>query len=102
MQIRWKYSLDGCSSIGGLSVGIVSKQFPEREDAPIGRQFIECHMIFVAKLDGFCQKACMVVGGHMAAAAPAVMTYASAVLQESAHIASTIAALNEWLGSQGK
>jgi hypothetical protein len=72
------------------SVGVAFKQLPDGKDAPIGYQFIECHMIFDVKLDGFRRKARMVAGGHMAEVPPAVMTYASMVLQESVRIALTI------------
>jgi hypothetical protein len=63
-----------------VSVGIAFKQLPDGKDALIRYQFIECHMILDVKLDGFCQKYSMVAGGHMAEASPAVMTYASVVL----------------------
>jgi Reverse transcriptase (RNA-dependent DNA polymerase) len=53
------------------------------------------HMIFDVKLDGFCRKAHMVAGGHMAEAPPAMMTYASVVSRESLQIALTIAALHD-------
>jgi hypothetical protein len=43
------------------SVGTAFKQLPDGKDALIGYQFIECHMIFDVKLDGFRRKAHMVV-----------------------------------------
>jgi hypothetical protein len=61
---------------------------------PIGHQFINCHMIFDIKLDGFRRKARMVAGGHMTEA-PAVLTYCSVVSRESVRIALTMAALND-------
>ena len=64
------------------------------KDAPIGYQFINCHMVFDIKLDGFKRKCQLVAGGHVTDT-PAVMTYASVVSHDSVWIALTIAALND-------
>jgi len=52
-------------------------------------------MIFDVKLDGFCQKAILVAGGHQTEIPASILTYASAVSRESVHIALTLAALND-------
>ena len=64
------------------------------QNVPPGYQYMECHMIFDIKLDGFQRKARLVTRGHMTEA-PAVMMYASIVSHESVQIALTVAALNE-------
>ena len=64
------------------------------QNVPPGYQYMECHMIFDIKLDGFRRKARLVAGGHMTEA-PAVMMYASIVSRESVRIALTVAALND-------
>ena len=60
---------------------------------PFG-QYMECHLVFDVKLDGFKRKARLVAGGHMTDT-PAVMTYASVVSHETVRIALTITALND-------
>ncbi|KAL7460640.1 hypothetical protein ACHAXS_001084, partial [Conticribra weissflogii] len=50
-------------------------------------------MIFDVKMEDFCWKVQLVVGGHMTDVPPTVM-YASVVLRETVHIALTMAALN--------
>ena len=64
------------------------------QNIPLGYQYMECHMIFDIKLDGFQRKARLVTGGHMTEA-PTVMMYASIVSHESVQIALTVAALND-------
>ena len=64
------------------------------QNVPPGYQYMECHMIFDIKLDGFQRKARLVAGGHMTEA-PTVMMYASIVSHESVRIALTVAALND-------
>jgi hypothetical protein len=76
------------------SVNVSFKHLNDDEEVPVGYQYIDCHMIFDVKLDGFRRKARMVAGGHMTEA-PAVMTYASVVSRESVRIALTLAALND-------
>lgn len=66
----------------------------ENQNVPPGYQFMDCHMVFDIKMDGFRRKARLVAGGHMTEA-PAVMTYASVVSRETVRIALTIAALND-------
>jgi hypothetical protein len=58
---------------------------------PPGYQYMECHMVFDIKLDGFKRKARLVAGGHMTDA-PAVMTYASVVSPDTVRIALMMAA----------
>jgi hypothetical protein len=76
------------------SVGVSFKHLDDGEEVPVGYQYIDCHMIFDVKLDGFRLKARMVAGGHMTEA-PAVMTYSSVVSRESVRIALTLATLND-------
>jgi hypothetical protein len=63
------------------------------ERAPIGHQFIKCHLIFDVKMENFQRKARFVAGGHMTEV-PEAMTYASVVSRETVRLALTIAALN--------
>jgi hypothetical protein len=63
-----------------ISTLCVTFKLLNRDEEPsIGFQYIDCHLIFDVKLDGFRQKARMVAGRHMTEA-PAIMTYASVVL----------------------
>ena len=52
-------------------------------------------MIFEIKLDRFRRKDILVGAGYMVKDKPAVFTYASVVLRETARIAITIASLND-------
>ena len=61
---------------------------------PPGYQYMDCHLIFDIKFDGFRFKARMVAGGHMVET-PAFLTYASVVSRETVRIALTIAALHD-------
>jgi Reverse transcriptase (RNA-dependent DNA polymerase) len=76
------------------AVQVSFKVLDDGDDAPIGYQRINCHLIFDVKLDAFRRKARMVAGGHVTEV-PAVMTYASVVSRESVQIALTLAALND-------
>ena len=76
------------------NVKVVFKVLPDGAKEPIGHQYMDCHLVYEIKLDGFHRKAQLVAGGHMTEA-PAVMTYASVVSRETVHIALTIAALND-------
>jgi hypothetical protein len=60
------------------AVQVSFKVLDDGDDAPIGYQRINCHLIFDVKLDAFRRKARMVAGGHVTEV-PAVMTYASVV-----------------------
>ena len=62
--------------------------------APVGYQYVKCHMIFDVKMEDFRRKARLVAGGHMTEAPP-TMTYASVVSRETVRIALTLAALND-------
>ncbi len=50
-------------------------------------------MIFNVKMEDFCRKAMLVVGGHMTDV-PATVKYASVASRETVHMALTIASLN--------
>ena len=76
------------------NVKVAFKVLPDGANDPVGHQYMDCHLIYEIKLDGFCRKARLVAGGHMTEA-PAVMTYASVVSRETVRIALTIAALND-------
>ena len=76
------------------NVRVAFKTLDEGQEPPPAHQFMECHMIFDIKLDGFKCKARLVAGGHMTET-PAVMTYASVVSRETVRIALTMAALND-------
>jgi hypothetical protein len=76
------------------AVRVAFKILDDDVEPPPGSQYMQCHMIFEVKLDGFRRKARLVAGGHMTDAPP-VMTYASVVSRETVRIALTIAALND-------
>ena len=76
------------------NVRIAFKTLDDIEKIPPGYQWRQCHMIFTVKMDGFVCKAWLVTGGHMTDA-PAVMTYASVVSQETIRITLTVMALND-------
>ena len=66
----------------------------EKEDIPLGYQFLNCRMIFYINMGkGFRQKARMVDGGHRVEA-PASLTYSSIVSRDLVRIALEISALN--------
>ena len=72
----------------------VFKILPDGSKEQVGHQYMDCHLVYEIKLDGFCRKVGLVAGGHMTEA-PAVMTYASIISRETVHIALTITALND-------
>ena len=76
------------------NVKVAFKILPDGAKEPVGHQYMDCHLVYEIKLDGFRRKARLVAGGHMTEA-PAVMTYASVVSRETVRIALTIAALND-------
>ena len=76
------------------NVCIAFNTLDDNEQIPLGYQWMQCHMIFTVKMDGFVCKAQLVAGGHMTDAT-AVMTYASVVSWETVHIALTVVALND-------
>ena len=76
------------------AVHVAFKVMNEGEELLPGYQYMECHLIFDVKLDGFRYKARLVAGGNMTET-PAVLTYASVVSRDSVCIALTIATLND-------
>ena len=76
------------------NVCIAFNTLDDNEQIPLGYQWMQYHMIFTVKMDGFVCKAQLVAGGHMTDAT-AVMTYASVVSWETVHIALTVVALND-------
>ena len=75
------------------NVRVAFDMLPEGESAPIGYQFVKCHLVFDIKMEDFRRKAHLVAGGHMTDA-PVTITYASVVSKETVRIALTLAALN--------
>ena len=76
------------------AVHVAFKVMNEGEEPPPRYQYMECHLMFDIKLDGFWCKAQLIARGHMTKT-PAVLTYASVVSRDSVCIALTIAALND-------
>ena len=77
------------------NVRVAFKTLNEGDEPPPGYQYMQCHMIFEIKLDGFRRKARLVGSGCMVKDTPAVVTYASVVSCNTVRIALTIAALND-------
>ena len=77
------------------AVRVAFKLLDDRQNPPPGHSYMDCHMIFDIKLDGFRHKARLVAGGHMVETPPPIMTYASVVSRDTIRIALTIAALND-------
>jgi hypothetical protein len=75
-------------------VRVAFRILPDGENAPIGYQYIRCHMIFDVKMENFQRKARFVAGGHMTKA-PDVITYASVVSRETVRLALLLASLND-------
>ena len=76
------------------NVCIAFKTLDDNDKIPPGNQWMQCHMIFTVKTDGFICTARLVAGGHMTDT-PAVMTYASVVSRETVRIALSVTALND-------
>ena len=76
------------------AVCVAFKVMNEGEEPPPGYQYMECHLVFDIKLDGFWHKARLVARGHMTET-PMVLTITSVVSRDSVCIALTIAALND-------
>jgi len=74
------------------NVQIAFKILDDGKAVPPGYQYMDCHMVFDIKLDGFKRKAWFVAGGHMTET-PAVLTYASVVSRDTVRSALTIVAL---------
>ena len=77
------------------AVRVAFKTLNKGDEPPPGYQYIQCHMIFEIKLDGFRRKARLIGAGCMFKYRPAVVTYASFVSRDTVRIALTIAALND-------
>ena len=76
------------------AIRIAFKLLDDRQNPPLGHSYMDCHMIFDIKLDGFRRKARLLTGGHMVETPP-IMTYMSVVSRDTVRIALTIAALND-------
>ena len=74
-------------------VRVAFRILPDGENAPIGYQYIRCHMTFNVKMENFQRKARFVTGGHMTKA-PDVITYASVVSRETVRLGLLLASLN--------
>ena len=77
------------------AVCVAFKTLNKGDESPPGYQYMQCHMIFEIKLDGFRRKARLVGAGCMVKDTPAVVTYASVVSHDTLLIALTITALND-------
>ena len=77
------------------NIKVAFKVLPDGEEVPVGHQYMNCHMVFDLKIDGFKRNVHLVAGGHMTDAPP-VMTYTSIVSCDTVQIALTIAGLNDW------
>ena len=66
----------------------------DKKSAPIGHQFVQCHVVFDIKMEDFRQKARLVAGGHMTEALATIM-YTSIMSRETVRIALMIAALGD-------
>jgi len=76
-------------------VGIAFKVLENGElDVPPGYQYMQCHMVYDIKLDGFRRKCRLVAGGHMIETPPHV-TYAGVVSRDTVRIAFMMAALHD-------
>ena len=49
---------------GMENVKVTFQIIPKGEKTPNG-QHVNCHMVLDIKMDDFCRKACLVMGGHM-------------------------------------
>jgi hypothetical protein len=76
------------------NVRVAFNVLEDNQVVPVGHQKIRCHGIYDIKMDGFSRKFRMVAGGHMMEA-PARLTYARVVSQESVRVMLTIASLND-------
>ena len=76
------------------AVRVAFRLLADGQNPPPGHSYMDCHMIFDIKLDGFRRKTRLVVGGHTVEMPP-VMTYASVVSRDTIRIALTITALND-------
>jgi len=56
------------------AVKVAFKIIENGKSVPPNYQWMECHMIFDVKLDGFCQKARLVAGGHKTEPPASVLT----------------------------
>ena len=61
------------------AVHVALKTLNEGDQPPPGYKYMQCHMIFEIKLDGFLRKARLLGAGCMVNDTPAVVTYASVV-----------------------
>jgi len=77
------------------AVRVALKILDDGKPPPPRYQWMECHIIFDVKLDGFRRKARLVAGGHQTEPPASVLMYASLVSRETVEIAFTIAALND-------
>ena len=68
------------------AVWVAFKVQNDGEEPPPGHQYMDCHMVFGIKLDGFHLKPRRVARGHMTEA-PTMLTYASIVSHDTVQIA---------------
>ncbi len=75
------------------NVQVAFDVLPDGVAPPSDHQDMKCHMIFDIRMEDFCHKVRLVARGHMTRA-PATLTYASILLQETMWIALLMAVLN--------
>lgn len=90
----WRDAIQKEMSVVKIAFKIIEEGPDGQVKIPDFHQYMDCHMVFDIKLDGFRRKARLVAGGHVTEQ-PAVMTYASVVTRETVRIALTLAALND-------
>jgi hypothetical protein len=64
------------------NVRVAFRILDDDQKIPPGYQYMECHLVFDVKFDGFKYKARMVAGGHMIDTPP-FLTYASVVARDT-------------------
>jgi hypothetical protein len=76
------------------NVRVAFRILEDGEEVPPTDQFMNCHLVFDIKFDGFRFKSRMVAGGHMIDTPP-FLTYASVVSRETVRIALLMASLHD-------
>ncbi|KAL7488248.1 hypothetical protein ACHAW6_013826 [Cyclotella cf. meneghiniana] len=76
------------------NVRVAFDVLPDGVVSPSDHQYMKCHMIFDVKMEDFHRKAWLVAGGHMTKA-PAILTYARIVSQETVCISLLVTALKD-------
>ena len=70
------------------------KILPDGKKAPIGHQFVQCHVVFDIKIEDFRSETRLVAGDHMTKA-PATIMYASVLSRKTVRMALMVTTLND-------